>query len=115
MKKLLYILFALLALCACEPVDIAPGGSGSGSIYDLKYKVYEGLSYNLVYTVRGDGVYEGYSYNRVYTIRGEAIYYGLSVPGIVLQIHSSPELTRSGFAGVHKFRIVAQYHSPSNP
>jgi hypothetical protein len=29
----------------------------------------------------------------------------LGVPGIVLQIRSSPELTRSGFAGVHKFRI----------
>ena len=23
--------------------------------------------------------------------------------------------TRSGFAGVHKFRIVTQYRSPSNP
>ena len=23
--------------------------------------------------------------------------------------------TRSGFAGVHTFRIVTQYHSPSNP
>ena len=31
--------------------------------------------------------------------------YYLGVPGIVLQIHSSPELRRSGFAGVHKFRI----------
>ena len=42
-------------------------------------------------------------------------YYYLSVPSIVLQILSSPELRRSGFAGVHKFRIVTQYHSPSNP
>ena len=42
-------------------------------------------------------------------------YKGLGVPGIVLHIHSSPELTRLGFAGVHKFRIVAQYRSPSNP
>ena len=41
--------------------------------------------------------------------------YYLGVPGIVLQIRSSPELRRSGFAGVHKFRIVAQYRSPSNP
>ena len=41
-------------------------------------------------------------------------YLGLGVPGIVLQIRSSPELTQSGFAGVHKFRIVAQYRSPSN-
>lgn len=39
----------------------------------------------------------------------------LGVPGIVLQIRSSPELRRSGFAGVHMFRIVAQYRSPSNP
>ena len=42
-------------------------------------------------------------------------YLGLGVPGIVPQIRSSPEPRRSGFAGVHKFRIVAQYHSPSNP
>lgn len=41
-------------------------------------------------------------------------YKGLGVPGIVLQI-ILPELRRSGFAGVHKFRIVAQYRSPSNP
>ena len=34
-------------------------------------------------------------------------YLGLGVPGIVLQILSSPELIRSGFAGVHKFRIIA--------
>ena len=32
-------------------------------------------------------------------------YKGLGVPDIVLQIRSSPELRRSGFAGVHKFRI----------
>ena len=42
-------------------------------------------------------------------------YQVLGVPGIVLQIRSSPELRRSGFAGVHKFRIVTQYRSPSNP
>ena len=41
--------------------------------------------------------------------------YYLGVPNIVLQVLSSPELRRSGFAGVHKFRIVAQYRSPSNP
>ena len=39
----------------------------------------------------------------------------LGVPGIVLQIRSSPELRRSGFAGVHKFRICSKYRSPSNP
>ena len=42
-------------------------------------------------------------------------YQVLGVPSIVLQIRSSPELRRSGFAGVHKFRIVVQYRSPSNP
>ena len=42
-------------------------------------------------------------------------YKGLGVPGIVLQIRSSPELRRSGFAGVHKFRICSKYRSPSNP
>ena len=42
-------------------------------------------------------------------------YYYLGFPSLVLQILSSPELTLSGFAGVHTFRIVTQYHSPSNP
>ena len=42
-------------------------------------------------------------------------YQVLGVPGIVLQIRSSPELRRSGFAGVHKFRICSKYRSPSNP
>ncbi len=42
-------------------------------------------------------------------------YKSLGVPGIVLQIRSSPELRRSGFAGVHKFRICTKHRSPSNP
>ena len=42
-------------------------------------------------------------------------YQVLGVPSIALQILSSPEQRRSGFAGVHKFRIVTQYRSPSNP
>ena len=60
--------------------------------------------------------------HRVYHLQGNRVYlhfqgncFLLGVPSIALQILSSPELRRSGFAGVHKFRIVTQYRSPSNP
>ena len=83
MKKLIYILFALLCLCACEPVDVAPGGGSSSNTricrgygYDVVYtvrgsQVCQGYGYTVVYTIRGDKVCDGYGYNVAYTIRDD--------------------------------------------
>ena len=76
MKKLLYILIAIL-LCACEHADVSPGG---GSTANTK-KICRGYGYEVVYSVRGDKVCNGYGYNVAYTIRGNQVCdgYGYSV------------------------------------
>ena len=76
MKKLLYILIAIL-FCACEHAGVSPGG---GSTANTK-KICRGYGYEVVYTVRGDKVCNGYGYNVAYTIRGNQICdgYGYSV------------------------------------
>ena len=72
MKKLCYILFALLCFCACEPVEIAPSDGGSSS----DVRICNGYGYNVAYTVRGDKVCNGYGYTVAYTIRGDKICQG---------------------------------------
>lgn len=46
MKKLLYILFALLCLCACEP------GEYHGNTSFDRTKICEGTGYHVAYTIR---------------------------------------------------------------
>ena len=72
MKKLYFILFALLLFSACEPSDVSPGG---GSTANTK-KICRGYGYEVVYTVRGDKVCNGYGYNVAYTIRGDHVCQG---------------------------------------
>ena len=73
MKKLLYILFALVLLCACEPTDY---GSGAGAwMYD-RTRICEGTGYHVAYSIRDNTVYEGLGYHVSYTIRGNQVYEG---------------------------------------
>ena len=56
MKKLLYILFALVLFSSCE-YDGPIGGSGDYS--SGRIRIYEGYSYNIAYTVKDNTVYRG--------------------------------------------------------
>ena len=65
MKKLLYILFALIL-----GFGMKAGAKDSGS---KVYWICSGTGYDVAYTVRGDMICSGSGYDVAYTVRGDMI------------------------------------------
>lgn len=80
MKKILWvslILFVVSWSLSCETEEVLNTNTYKiyeGNSYDLAYtisdnKIYRGNSYDLAYTISEDKIYKGNSYDLAYTIR----------------------------------------------